>query len=169
MISPVTRTVTHIGGRKYNWSVGDNGALEPEGKELDVDIQFISPHRVSVLINGRSFYAVVDSNGLKFDVLMAGRLYQAEVESPTKLIEKQLRGSPASRPTELEVRSPMPGMVVRCEVTAGTTIKIGDGLLVLEAMKMENEIRSTINGVVKKILVTDKQVVDKGELLLVIE
>ena len=63
----------------------------------------------------------------------------------------------------------MPGMVVRCEVREGTIIEAGDGLLILEAMKMENEIRATRNGTVKKILVRDRQVVDKGELLLIIE
>ena len=63
----------------------------------------------------------------------------------------------------------MPGMVVRCEVKEGTTIAAGDGLLILEAMKMENEIRATRNGTVKRILVQDRQVVDKGDLLLTIE
>lgn len=63
----------------------------------------------------------------------------------------------------------MPGMVVRCEVEEGTVISAGDGLLILEAMKMENEIRATKHGTVKKILVRDKQIVDKGELLLIIE
>ena len=63
----------------------------------------------------------------------------------------------------------MPGMVVRCEVREGAIIAAGDGLLILEAMKMENEIRAARNGTVKKLLVRDRQVVDKGELLLIIE
>jgi pyruvate carboxylase subunit B len=63
----------------------------------------------------------------------------------------------------------MPGMVVRCEVSEGTIVAAGDGLLILEAMKMENEIRAARNGTVKKLLVRDRQVVDKGELLLIIE
>ena len=63
----------------------------------------------------------------------------------------------------------MPGMVVRCEVKEGATIAAGDGLLILEAMKMENEIRATRNGTIKKILVQDRQVVDKGELLITME
>ena len=63
----------------------------------------------------------------------------------------------------------MPGMVVRCEVKEGERVEAGDGLLVLEAMKMENEIRATKEGIIKKVHVVDRQVVNKGELLFLIE
>jgi len=60
-------------------------------------------------------------------------------------------------------------MVVRCEVREGSIIEVGGGLLILEAMKMENEIRATRSGIIKKIHVREKQVVDKGALLITME
>ena len=63
----------------------------------------------------------------------------------------------------------MPGMVVRLEVSEGSKVEAGDGLLILEAMKMENEIKAKLSGTVKKVMVGDKQIVDKGQLLLVIQ
>lgn len=165
----MVKIVTSIGVRKTLCTFGENGSVEVEGKKHAVDVKMLSKNRVSVLIDGKSFYATVDVDGLKYDMLLAGRAIHVDIESPSKVIESRIGRSSTARSSTSEVRSPMPGMVVRCEVAVGEAIKVGDGLLVLEAMKMENEIRATFDGVVKKILVVDKQVVDKGELLLLME
>ena len=64
------------------------------------------------------------------------------------------------------VRAPMPGLVLRLEVAPGDSVRAGSGLLVLEAMKMENEIRAAVAGVVKAVLVHPGQVVEKGTALV---
>jgi len=64
------------------------------------------------------------------------------------------------------VRAPMPGMVLRVEVESGQKVASGSGLLVLEAMKMENEIRAGSAGVIKQIFVRPGQAVEKGADLL---
>ena len=165
----MSKIVTNIGIRKRECSFGEVGSVEVDGEKHAVDVRILSKNRVSILIDGKSFYAAVESAGLKYDVLLAGRVIRVSIESPAKLIQSRLGRLSTFKSATSEVRSPMPGMVVRCEVAEGEEIKIGDGLLVLEAMKMENEIRATANGVVKKIFVVEKQVVDKGELLLLME
>ena len=67
------------------------------------------------------------------------------------------------------VKAPMPGKVTHIEVAVGQAVKPGDGLIVLEAMKMENEFRSTVAGTVKEIRAEVGQVVNPGDVLVVIE
>jgi len=120
-------------------------------------------------MNGNSFNASVHGNGDGYDILIDSKYIQVSVESSSRKRLDRLSEESGGHSSRLEVRAPMPGMVVRCEVKDGDAIHPGDGLVVLEAMKMENEIKSTIGGTVKKVFVSDKQVVEKGELLLVIE
>jgi pyruvate carboxylase subunit B len=63
----------------------------------------------------------------------------------------------------------MPGLVVRVEVGEGDPVKPGDGLVVVEAMKMENEVRSQQKGVVKQVFVKQGMTVDQGQTLLILE
>lgn len=71
--------------------------------------------------------------------------------------------------TTTTVRAPMPGLISNIEVKIGDIVKPGSGLLVLEAMKMENEIRSTDHGRIKSINIKDHMAVEKDQILLVIE
>lgn len=88
------------------------------------------------------------------------------------LKSKLLKQFTISKPTGYEayaVKAPMPGLVAVIEVTIGDEVQVGTGLIVLEAMKMENEIRSTVNGRIKSINVEKRATVEKGQVLLNIE
>ncbi len=67
---------------------------------------------------------------------------------------------------ESEIKAPMPGRVLEIMKNPGDSIVKGDGILVLEAMKMENVIKSPVDGIIKKIVVEKNQAVDKNELLV---
>ncbi|WP_457750853.1 biotin/lipoyl-containing protein, partial [Thermococcus sp.] len=67
------------------------------------------------------------------------------------------------------VTAPMPGKILRILVKEGDEVKTGQGLLVLEAMKMENEVSSPKDGIVKRILVTEGDTVDSGQALIELE
>lgn len=73
----------------------------------------------------------------------------------------------ASGPAPL--KAPMPGLIVRVNVTVGDQVQVGQGLIVMEAMKMENELRTTVAGTVKAILVEPGKAVEKGALLVELE
>jgi biotin carboxyl carrier protein len=158
-----------IGGKEFRWTFEKDGSISLDGKKKQADIQKISSGRYSLLLDGKSFHAIITRNDFIYTVLISGKYYVIEIETSTKKALGLHTGAAKKNPSTIEIRSPMPGMVVRCEVIEGAMIAAGDGLLILEAMKMENEIRATTNGTIKKILVRDKQVVDKGELLLIIE
>ena len=70
---------------------------------------------------------------------------------------------------KLMIRAPMPGLVKKIEVAVGDPIKPGSGLLILEAMKMENEIKSPLHGVVREVIVSQDATVEKDEPLILIE
>ncbi len=160
--------ISNFGSRQFRWSFEQGGSVSLDGNIYQADLQKISNGRYTLLLNGRSYQAIINRNGFIYTVVINGIAYKINAESSrTRGTNLLINAAQKLRP-DVELRSPMPGMVVRCEVKEGARITVGDGLLLLEAMKMENEIRATVNGTVKKILVHDGQVVDKGEVLLII-
>ncbi len=164
----VAAIISTIGTRQFHWRFDDDGTVSLAGEKIPVEVTIISPNGVSILFKGKSYFVVVTKNDLKYDIIINGNSIRVSTEDSTKqLASKALRGTKRIA-SDTEVRSPMPGMVVRCEVQEGSEVKPGDGLFILEAMKMENEIRANTGGVIKKMLVKERQVVEKGELLLTI-
>ncbi len=161
--------ISNIGNKEFRWTFNNDGSIF-EGKDaIDVDIRKISRNRYSILLNGRSYQAVIARKKFSYTILINGITYDVEVESSAKKLIKLRNGAMTVDRAHFELRSPMPGMVVRCEVDEGERIMAGDGLVILEAMKMENEIRAPRDGTIKKIHVQDKQIVDKGALLITME
>ncbi|HTX20068.1 MAG TPA: biotin/lipoyl-containing protein [Bacteroidota bacterium] len=163
----MTELIATVGGEDYIWNFGEDGRITCNGRPVEVDVRRISTNRVSVVLSGRSFDATVAKVESAYEVRLKGDLFRVEVESAEKR-GARTNATPNAR-VGAEVKAPMPGLVVRLEVSEGETVNAGDGLLILEAMKMENEIRSRVQGTVARILIKEKQTVDKGQLLLVIQ
>ncbi len=96
----------------------------------------------------------------------AGQVWLAEVADQRTHALRALKRDHAQKDAPGLVRAPMPGLVLRVEVEVGQQVLAGGGLVVLEAMKMENEIRSPGPGKVKAVLVEPGQAVDKGAPLV---
>ena len=143
----------------YRVAVGDQVA--------DVDVRQNPEGIWSLLIGDVSHVAdVSDQDGISV-VEVDGETYRIRVEEETRYIIRT-RGGKA--PTGGQVlTAPMPGKVVHIGVEVGQVVKPGDGLIVLEAMKMENEFRATVVGRVKEIRVQVGQPVNPGDTLMVIE
>lgn len=125
---------------------------------------------------------------MKYNVTVNGKLYEVEVElvkksytpisrsglkeetgaQSAKMAEKKIEKKPAE-PGAAKVVCPMPGAIIDIKVKEGASVKAGDLLLVLEAMKMENEIKSPSSGIIKQIAVKNGDHVDAGDVLIVIE
>ncbi|HEY6951908.1 MAG TPA: biotin/lipoyl-containing protein [Bacteroidota bacterium] len=110
-----------------------------------------------------------DSEDHLLHVRVNGNLYDGRVEDHQALLKRNALQRGQRSTSDQTVRAPMPGKVLRIEVSAGDPVAAGSGLIVLEAMKMENEIKSMIAGSVKTILVDAGRAVEKGEPLIVIE
>ncbi len=91
------------------------------------------------------------------------------IGSITNIVFENSFKSSMGESKEIVVTSPMPGLISKLNVKAGDSVKKGDGLLIIEAMKMENEIKSPISGIVKNLSVLPGQVVEKNSNLIVIK
>ena len=135
-----------------------------DGRPVAVDAVEIAPNTLSVLLDGQSFeISVTPSPDGKLKLQTGSREFTAEV------IDLRAWSGRRHGHVEAEGRqqivAPMPGKVVRLLVKAGDHVEAGQGLLVVEAMKMQNEIRSPKSGAVERILAKEGQPVNAGEIL----
>jgi biotin carboxyl carrier protein len=150
--------VTGDGGR-YRVVVGDAGS--------HVEARQVAEGIWSVLIAGASHIVdVSEEDGVSL-VEVDGESYSIRVEEETRYIIRT-RGGKAGASGQV-LKAPMPGKVVLVEVEVGQAVAAGDGLIVLEAMKMENEFRASAPGTVVEIRVEAGQAVNLGDILVVIE
>ena len=150
--------VTGQDGR-YRVTVGD--------EVREVDARHPADGIWSLLIDAASYTVDVSERDGVWIVGIDGESYRVGVEEESRYIIRT-RGGKAAVAGQV-LKAPMPGKVVHIEVALGQTVVPGDGLVVLEAMKMENEFRATAAGAVKEIRVQVGQAVNAGDVLLVIE
>ena len=100
------------------------------------------------------------------NIVVAGRIFHLEaLDERTKLLAQSAASAPTGPQT---VVAEMPGKVVKLSVAPGESVREGQGIVILEAMKMENEIPSPIAGIVKEIPVSEGQTVEAGALLFTV-
>jgi biotin carboxyl carrier protein len=117
----------------------------------------------SVLMNGRSFSASLLANG---EVSVNGRVYRVEVFDPRSMRGRRSAAGGEGRQT---IAAPMPGRVIRVLVEVGQEVAAGEGLIVVEAMKMQNEMKSPKAGRVVELKTTAGATVAAGDVLAVVE
>ncbi|MEJ2547662.1 MAG: hypothetical protein P8125_07565 [Gemmatimonadota bacterium] len=100
---------------------------------------------------------------------LEGRAFELRVEDERARHIRDLARSAAPTQARIEVRAPMPGLIVKVEAEVGRGVESGDSLVVMEAMKMENELRAEASGTVREIHVEPGMTVDRNDLLAVIE
>ena len=147
-----------------------NGAFRAhiEGQAVSVDAVEIAPDAWSILLDGRSFEARVSCDGSDDGLLVrcAGADFRVQVRDPRSWRAGRHSALEASGPQR--VLAPMPGKIVRVLVAAGDEIEAGRGLVVVEAMKMQNEIRAPKSGRIERVLVVEGQAVRTQEALVII-
>jgi acetyl/propionyl-CoA carboxylase alpha subunit len=159
--------VTTIEGREYLIDILDEHQVSVDGVVHQIDFMSIGDQQVySLVVNGKSVDANVYLNDDTWQVLFQGNLYSATVEDER---EKRLRAALGGRVAEHEdyhLKAPMPGMVISIPVDEGQTIHKGDVLVVLESMKMQNELRSPRDGKVIRVRIKPGERVEQKETIL---
>ena len=112
---------------------------------------------------------VIEKKQNKFTVMLNGVWHTFTVETPFSLKRKKFLESQVGSSASINLEAPMPGKIVEILVEEGAEIKAGEPVLILEAMKMQNEISSHVEGVVKKIVVRKNDSVMKDDLMIEIE
>ncbi len=139
------------------------------GEALALDLQQINERDAHILLNNKSYNTTLvsyNADDKKAIVRVNGNDYEIAIKDATDLLlEKLGLGSAAAKKIN-NLKAPMPGLIVNIAATEGQQLKKGDTILVLEAMKMENVIKAPADVVVKKIKVSLKQAVEKGEVMV---
>jgi biotin carboxyl carrier protein len=155
--------VTELAGGKFR--------LVMDGREMMVDARQVSDTTMS-LVNGDQAYNVEleqDPSGKGDNVLVRGHLINVEVMDLRSMRLRKAAETAGGPAGPAQVSAPMPGMVVDVLVEEGQEVEEGQGLLVVEAMKMENELKAPKAGVIKNLKATKGEAVDSGVALCVIE
>ena len=133
-----------------------------DGPEITADVEMAEPGVYSVLIDGRSYEARVEPAANAMVVVIAGRRFEIDVRDPRRYSRKGAAGAGDGAQT---VAAPMPGKVVRVLVAAGDEVAAGQGLIVVEAMKMQNEMKSPRAGKVLSLSAVEGATVTAGAVL----
>ncbi len=138
------------------------------GREYEIDASG-DPRDLSFVVEGRQREVAVSRQGERagadrYSVSIGGRTVDVEVLDPLAMLAAESRGGSGAGGSA-RVEAYMPGRVVKILVSEGDTVEAGQGILVLEAMKMENEIATEQAGVVSSVLVEEGQAVDGGDPL----
>jgi biotin carboxyl carrier protein len=148
--------------------VEDRWKITLDGQLVDADAVEITPHSLSILLEGQSYEVRLSPSADGVLKIQTGlQEFTAEVTDPRAW--RGRRHGTLEAEGRQQVVAPMPGKVIRVLVQAGDRVEAGQGLLVVEAMKMQNEIRSPKGGTVERLHVKEGQPVNAGEVLAWVE
>jgi len=136
-----------------------------DGKKMNVEVAREDGDEIIIVVNNRPYVILLESD---VRIRVNGDVYEVNVMD--EQIQKLIKASPEKfQKKDLALKAVMPGLVIDIMVKEGDPVKTGDALLVLEAMKMQNELKAPQDGTVKRVIVEKGKTVNTGDTLLVIE
>ncbi len=158
---------------KYRFPIRQEGSQWLLGDEpADMNVAEGVGGLVSVLYEGRSYEAIIegiDKSKKEVTLRLNGQRYVVSIEEPIDQLLHEM-GLDLSAAKKIEpIKAPMPGMVLKILVSPGQRLAKGDGILILEAMKMENVLKAPADATVKAIRVQERTAVGKGDVLIDLE
>jgi len=144
---------------------GGRYSVRLDGRPVEVDVRDAGPHAMSLIVDGRAHEVMIERREGGYRVVLRGQVLDVSLVEAARgaVASRRPAGGPA------RVQAPMPGKLVRVLVSAGQDVGAGQGLVVMEAMKMENELRAPRAGRVKELPARERQAVEMGALLVVLE
>jgi biotin carboxyl carrier protein len=163
--------VITIDGNKNKISLINETEVKLNGEKLNYDLQKLNYQNYLLRINN-TYYEISSEqvNNEKFSFLVNG--IKVDLIARTELQERAknlIDASKSSLSSTVDINAPMPGMILKINKNNGDEIKKGDSVLILEAMKMENDLKSSVTGKIKKLFVSEGNAVEKGDRLFSIE
>jgi biotin carboxyl carrier protein len=162
--------VVTINGEKKNISFLNGREIFIDNKKYDYELIKLTSGSYLLRLNNNFYEIPLEvKNGNDSVISVGGENFEVTVrsllqEKAASIIEQKNAAS-----YRMEVKAPMPGMIIKLRIPLGSEVNQGDAVLILEAMKMENEVRSPFNGRLVDIYVKEGMAVDKGTKLFLIE
>lgn len=139
------------------------------GKSISMDIKKISNNNFHALYKNKSFNVEllnIDKQNKLLKLSVNGNAYEIEIKDRYDLLLEQMGLNISGASKENEIKAPMPGLILDLIVKEGEAVSKGDGVLILEAMKMENILKAPGDCIIKKIRVKKNEKVDKNQVLI---
>jgi biotin carboxyl carrier protein len=161
------RYISTIDGREFDIEIMDDHHVRIGGRVIAVNFESVSGQPVySLILDGKSFESFVYESDDEWQVLLRGRQYQVKVEDEREKRLKAAAGGGVAEGGEFHLKAPMPGLVVAIPVREGQEIQKGQVLVILESMKMQNELKAPRDGVVAHIKAKAGESVEQKQILL---
>ncbi|MEM7111153.1 MAG: acetyl-CoA carboxylase biotin carboxyl carrier protein subunit [Chloroflexota bacterium] len=161
--------IATINEQQFEIEIGHDNEILVNGERYETDFNPLPDSgMVSLLLNNHSWEAVVEERDEMHEVLLKGELYSVLVQDERTYRMAQARGVGTAVTGEANVTAPMPGLIVTIPVNQGDAVSKGDSVVILESMKMENELRAPRDGVILRVSTQPGASVEKGQVLVVI-
>lgn len=156
-----------IGDRVVDVELGPDG-VRAAGVPVEVSLEQSDGTPVrGLLVDGRSYRVVAERAGQgRWRLDLSGHVVDVEVLDERTRTIREMSGAGRKATGPKPITAPMPGMVVKIEVSEGSRVEAGQGVAIVEAMKMENELRAAGPGVVRAVHAAPGEAVDKGQVLV---
>ena len=159
--------ITTVDDKQFLVEIIDDTHVSVDGKIYEVDFESVSGQPVySLILDGKSHESYVAAGENDWQVLIRGRLFPVTVEDERETRLRSAAGGGVAETGEFLLRAPMPGLVVAVPVSEGQAIQKGQVLIILESMKMQNELKSPKDGTVGRIRVKAGETVEQKQTLL---
>lgn len=164
------RYFVRVGERGFEVDLGAEGICV-DGTHIAADLSHVPDTLLTnLLLDGRSFRILAEpGDGAGWTLHLRGRRYEVEAVDERTHAVREMTGGAAKEGGARPIRAPMPGLVVRVEVKEGDRVEAGQGVVIVEAMKMENELRADATALVARVHIRAGQTVEKGQLLIDME
>ena len=162
--------IISVNSSKFDVAIINENELNLDEEKINYELIQVSGYSYLLKLNNEVFELTSEKiNSDQFKVLVGGNYFDITVR--TALQEKAfklLESSSAHQSHHTDVKAPMPGLILKIRKSVGETVEQGESVIILEAMKMENEIKADNDGVIQKILIHEGDSVEKDQDLLII-
>jgi len=155
---------TIVNNTQFEVEILKDGTVMVNGEPHEVDFLSLQESLYSLIQNNQSVEIAIEEERGNYELLLGGRLFEAQVLDQRALLMAQRKGGLMAGSGE--VHSPMPGLIVDVLVSTGDEVTQGQTVVILESMKMQNELKAPRDGVVGTVSCKAGQTVEKGSLLI---
>lgn len=161
--------LTTVGDKTFTIEINDDRHIVVDGKTYVVDLEAMSSQSLySLLLDSHSFESFIDEAEEGWRVLLRGDLYDVTVVDERAARLAKSAGGVAAQSGDYHLKAPMPGVIVSVPVSEGQAVKKGDILVILESMKMQNELKSPREGTVARIKAKSGDNVEQSQVLVTV-
>jgi biotin carboxyl carrier protein len=161
--------ITTVNGQQFEIEINAEGEVSIGGEPLHADFQSVAGRPVySIILDGKSYEAYVYPTESGLEVLLRGQLFLISVEDERQRRLRNASGSQIRPSGEFMLKAPMPGLIIEVPVDEGDQVEKGQNLIVLESMKMQNELRAPREGIIARVRVKAGDSVEQNQVMLIL-